>query len=175
MTKNKQIGQVVSFMFDYVSTQEIYTGYVIDYNDDWTLLKYNPVDFVRDGFIILRNKYINSYKRDEVEKFHQKVLDLKKQKVTAADKIPIDDIKTILHYLTDNFGAFQFNQRSDHYCYLGRVNSIFKNTLSIDLLDTNGKWAETRDFKLGNIRTIEFDTDYINSLLLIAKANERKK
>jgi uncharacterized protein YnzC (UPF0291/DUF896 family) len=174
VTKKKHIGQIVSFKFDYVSTEEIYSGYVIDYNDDWTLLKYNPVDYVRDGYIILRNKYITSYKRDEVEKFHQKVLDLKGEGVTSDDKIPIDDIKTILNYLTDYFGAFQFDLRSDDYCYLGKVKSIVKNTLTIDFLDTKGEWSETRDYKLGNIRTIQFDTDYINSLKMIANLNKKK-
>lgn len=168
MNKKKHIGQIVSFKFDYASTEVEYSGYIIDYNDDWTLLKYNPVDFVRDGYIMLRNKYIKSYRRDEIEIFHQEVLDLKGEGVTSKDKIPIDDIKTILNYLTENFGAFQFDLRSDDYCYLGRVKSIDKNTLTIDFLDTNGKWSETRDYKLGNIRTIKFDTDYINSLKMVA-------
>ena len=175
MTKKNHIGQVVSFKVDYVSSEEIYRGYVIDYNDDWTLLKYNPVDYVIDGYIILRNKHIKSSRRDKVEKFHQKILDLKKQRVTSSDKIPIDDIKTILNYLTEKFGAFQFNLRSTDYCYLGRVRSIIKNTLTIDFIDTDGKWSDIRDYKLGNIRTIEFDTDYINSLLLIANTNKKKR
>ncbi|MBI1185653.1 hypothetical protein GC194_15405 [bacterium] len=174
MTKKKHIGQIVSFRFGYLSSEKIYSGYVVDYNDDWTLLKYNPVDYVRDGYIILRNKCIKGYKRDKVEKFHQKVLDLKGEGVTVQNKIPIDDIKTILNYLTDNFGVFQFDLRSEVYCYLGRVKSIVKNTLTIDFLDTNGKWSETRDYKLGNIRTIQFDTDYINSLKMVADLNRRK-
>ena len=175
MTKKKKyIGQVVSFNVAYVSTEEIYMGYVVDYNDDWTLLKYNPVDFVRDGYIILRNKDVKSYKRDGIEKFHQKVLDLKGHAVTSEDKIPIDNIEIILNYLTDNFGAFQFNLRSDDYCYLGRVRTIINNTLTIDFLDNEGKWSEKRDYKLGNIRTIQFDTDYINSLLLVANSNKKK-
>jgi uncharacterized ubiquitin-like protein YukD len=178
VTNKKHIGQVVSFKFEYVSSEVIYSGYLIDYNDDWMLLKYNPVDYVRDGYIILRNKYIKSYRRDNIEKFHQKVLDLKGEEVTSKDIIPIDNLQVILYYLTDNFGAFQFDLRSSDYCYLGRVKSIVKNTLTIDYLDTKGKWSKTREFKLGNIRTIQFDTDYINSLKMITnlvKGNKKAR
>lgn len=177
MIKKKHIGQIISFKFEYVNNIEIYRGYIIDYNDDWTLLKYNTVDYVRDGYIILRNKHINSYKRDKVEKFHQKALDLKGESVKLTDKIPINDIKTILNYLTEKFGVFQFDLRSDAYCYIGKVKSIEKNNLKIDYLDSEGNWSETREYKLGNIRTIEFDTDYINSLLLVSNSinNQKKK
>jgi len=166
----KHIGQIVSFKFNYINDEEVFRGYIIDYNEDWTLLKYNVNDFLRDGYIILRNKFISEYKRETDEKFYQQVLDLKGQSVTPNDKIPINDIKTILNYLTDKFGVFQFDLRSNDYCYIGRVKLIKGNTLIIDYLDTKGKWSEIREYKLGNIRTIEFDTDYINSLLLVANS-----
>ncbi|WP_299126386.1 hypothetical protein [uncultured Winogradskyella sp.] len=172
MIKKKHIGKIVSFKFEYVNKIEIYRGYIIDYNDDWTLLKYNTVDYITDGYLILRNKYINAYCRDDDEKFHQKVLDLKGKSVVPADLIPIDNIETILNYLTEKFGAFQFDLKSNEYCYLGKVKTIEKNNLTFDFLNSKGVWSETRDCKLGNIRTIEFDTDYVNSLLLVSKSTK---
>jgi hypothetical protein len=172
MIKKKYIGEVLSFKFQYVNSIEIYRGYLIDYNDDWTLLKYNANDYVRDGYIILRNKHIISYKQDEEENFHKKVLDLKGESVTQSDKIPMDNIKTILSYLTEKYGVFQFDLRSNTYCYIGKVKSIDKNSLTIDYLDSIGNWSETREYKLGNIRTIQYDSDYINSLLLVSKSNK---
>ncbi|PCJ63621.1 MAG: hypothetical protein COA58_15910 [Bacteroidetes bacterium] len=173
MNKKKHIGQIVSFRFEYVNKIEIYRGYIIDYNDDWTLLKYNTVDYIIDGYIILRNKFILSYRLDEEERFYKKVLKLKGESVLPADKIPIDTIQSILNHLTAKFGTFQFDSKSNLYSYIGKVKSIKKNNLTIDSLSPKGVWAETQDYKLGNIRTIQYDTDYLNSLLLVA--NQKKK
>lgn len=171
MAKDKFIGKVLSLNFEYVNTDETFRGYLIDYNEDWTLLKYNPFDYVIDGYIVLRNKYVDHFIRGKSEKFHQKILDLKGHALRPIDKIPIEDIETILNYLTEKYGVFQFDLRSSNYSYLGRVNSIVKSNLKIDFLDPKGKWSKKMNFKLGNIRTIQFDTDYINSLMLISKSN----
>jgi len=47
MTKKKYIGQLVSI--EYTDRPAAIKGFVIDYNDAWTLLKYNRVDYVIDG------------------------------------------------------------------------------------------------------------------------------
>lgn len=41
MTKKKYIGRCISLMFK--DREPILTGLVVDYNDDWTLLKHNAV------------------------------------------------------------------------------------------------------------------------------------
>jgi hypothetical protein len=173
MTK-KYIGQLLTFRFDYSDGTVDYSGYLIDFNDDWTLLKYNTVDYLVDGYIILNNKYIDKFKRDDSEKFKQRILDLKGQKPRDKERIPIADIKTILDYLTNKFGLFQFNMKTNKTCWLGTVNKITGTNLKIDYLTPKGTWTKTMPpFKLGNIRTIEFDTDYINSLKLIAKKKRK--
>lgn len=169
MTK-KYLGQLLTFKFEYSNEVVNYSGYLIDYNNDWVLLKYNKVDYVVDGYIILKNKHVLEFKRDESEKFRQKILDLKGHKPSDKEKIPIDNIKTILTYITDRFDIFQFNMRVDQTCWLGRVKKIVGSELKIDYMTPRATWTNSMPpFKLGNIRTIEFDTDYINSLKLIAK------
>ena len=113
MTK-KITGQLISIKF--TDRKMPITGIVVDYNDDWTLLKYNPVDYIVDGFIILRHKNIEGYRHDTEEKFREKVIKLKGKQSNDSDKIPIDDLQTILTYLTDNFGVFQFSTKSDASC-----------------------------------------------------------
>jgi hypothetical protein len=174
VTNKKNIGRLLSFRFKYIDEETKYWGYVVDYNDDWTLLKYNITDYVRDGFIILKNKYILEYELSDTEKFKQKILDLKGNQVTGNDKIPLDNISVILNYLSEHYGIFQFNMRTNKSCWLGRVGKIDKQDLEIDYLTTKGLWKGQMTFKLGNIRTIEFDTDYINSLLLVGKAKAKK-
>lgn len=173
MKKKKHIGQLVSVKFTDRKTS-IY-GYVIDYNDDWTLMKYNPVDYIIDGYIIFRHKNIEGFYRDTDEKWREKVINLKKLQPTEKNVIPLTDLETILKYLTDNFGIFQVYTKSETACYLGRLKSINIKELVIDNLNPKGKWDGQIKFRTNDIRVIEFDTDYINSLKLVSTVKKTKK
>ena len=43
--------QLISIEF--TDKKELFTGFLIDYSDDWILLRNNPEDFILDGFVIL--------------------------------------------------------------------------------------------------------------------------
>jgi hypothetical protein len=173
MVKKKHIGQLISVKFTDKKTP--INGYVVDYNDEWTLMKYNPVDYIIDGYIIFRHKNVEGFRRGTDEKWHEKVINLKGLRPTDKDIIPLTDLETILNYLTDNFGVFQFYTKSETACYLGRLISIDKKELVIESLNPKGKWEGKIKFRLADIRVIEFDTDYINSLKLVSTSNRIKK
>ncbi len=173
MKKKEYIEQLISIKYTDRKTP-IY-GYVIDYNEDWTLMKYNPVDYIIDGYIILRHKNIEGFRRDEDEKWREKVINLKGLELTDKDIIPLIDLSTILTYLTERFGVFQFNTKTENACYLGRQKTLDSKQLVIDFLSTKGKWDGQMKFRPGDIRTIEFDTDYINSLKLVSETKKTKK
>ena len=170
MSKKKYIGQFISLKFKDRPTP--ISGFVIDYNDDWTLLKQNPVDYIIDGYIIVRHKNIEGFNRTKDELFKERVLKLKKLQPTEKDKIPIDDLKTILNYLTNKFGVFQFKQKNEKKCWLGSLVSLDTKDFIIKPLLPNGKWDKDTLFFTKDLRTIEYDTDYINSLQLVDKDNK---
>lgn len=55
-----------------------------------------------------------------------------------------------------------------------KLKSIDEKSLVIDDLTTKGKWDGQMTFKTKDIRVIEFDTDYINSLKLLTKKARTK-
>ncbi len=167
MKKKKHIGQLISVKF--TDRKSAISGFVVDYNDNWTLLKSNPIDYIIDGYIIFSHKNIQCFQRDNDEKWVEKVIRLKGLQPTDKEIIPITDLPTILKYLTDNFGFFQVYTKSENASYLGRLKSIDNKELVLDSIDTKGKWNGKLKFKIGDIRTIEFDTDYINSLKLVVR------
>ena len=167
MNKKKYIGQLVSIKYSDRPTP--ISGFVIDYNDEWTLLKYNPVDYVIDGYIILRHKNIEGFRRDAEEKFREKVIMLKKQHLPGITDQPLTDLETILSSLTKRYGIFQLDLKTEKSCYLGKFKSFTKRKLTIDYLNPKGLWTKQMQFRPNDIRTIEFDTDYINSLKLVSK------
>ncbi len=172
MKNKKHIGQLISVKFS--DRKNPVSGFVIDYTKDWTLLKYNTVDYMMDGYIIFRHKNIVGILREEEEKFREKVIKLKGLAPSLKERIPLTDLPAILKYLTKKFGVFQFYTKSEKACYLGRVDSIDDKTLVLDFLDPKGKWDGKMKLKLSEIREIEFDTDYINSLKLVSKIKGKK-
>ena len=96
---NKNIlNKVFAFTFQYIDCEDIYTGYVIDFSENWLLMKLITDDYVANGYIILNTKFIKDNKRDEKQRFTQKILDLRGEKPTQKDKIPLTDLKTNLVY-----------------------------------------------------------------------------
>lgn len=157
--------QLIAIEFE--DKKELYTGFLIDYSDDWILLRNNPVDFILDGFVILRNRNIANIHRDEQLEFTEKVIRLKGIKTNAEDIIPIRDLDTIIRYLDKKYGVFQIAKKSAKSAYLGKLIELNNEELTIDFLDIRGEFGGELSFNPDKIRVIEFDTDYINSLKLL--------
>jgi hypothetical protein len=164
--------QLVSIEF--LDKKEVYTGFLIDYSDDWILLKNNPVDFIIDGFVILKNKNIERIYRDQDHEFTEKVIRLKGLKTNAKDIIPIKDLGSIISFVDKKYGVFQIAKKSATSAYLGKLIQLNDQELIIDFLDTKGQFGGELSFNPEKIRVIEFDTDYINSLKLVAQENQNK-
>ncbi|MBP4138261.1 hypothetical protein [Flavobacterium geliluteum] len=162
--------QLISIGF--TDKKEIFTGFLIDYSDDWILLKNNPVDFIIDGFVILRNKNIDVIERDEDLAFTEKIIRMKGLKTNAEDIIPIKDLASIVHFISTKYGIFQIAKKSAKSAYLGKLIELNNEELTIDFLDTRGQFGGELNFNPEKIRVIEFDTDYINSLKLVVSENE---
>lgn len=167
MTNKKYIGQLISIK--YTDRPTPFYGFIVDYNDDWTLMKANPCDFCIDGYVILRHKNIEGSKRDEGVRFREKVIKLKGDHIPVVKKFPLTDLQTILSYLTKKYGLFAFYLKSENACYVGKLRSFEKNKLTIDYMTPKGIWAKQMQFRPGDIRTIDFDTDYLNSLKLVSE------
>lgn len=167
----KHIGQLISIEFQDLKT--IFTGFLIDYSEDWILLRNNPVDFILDGYVLLRNKHVKSVHRDEELEFAEKIIRLKGEKTTTENIIPIKDLASIMSYLDQKHGVFQLSKKSAKSVYLGKLIELNKKELLIDFINTRGAFGGELCFNLEKIRIIEFDTDYIKSLQLVIQEEEK--
>jgi hypothetical protein len=173
MSKKKYLRQLLSIKFTDRPTP-IY-GFILDYNNDWTLMKHNPFDYVIDGFIILRHKNIQGFRRDKEEKFKEKIINLKGYNPSTEEVIPLNSLETILSFLTNNFGAFQLETKSENACYIGNLKTIDNKNLIINSFNINAKWSGQVKLRVNDVRTIQFDNDYINSLRLLSTAGKQAK
>lgn len=163
--------QLISIEFE--DRKEIFSGFLIDYTNDWILIKNNPVDFIIDGYVILKNKNIKSITRDGDNAFTESVIRLKGLKTNSDEIIPLRDLSSILTFITNKYGIFQIAKKSEKAVYLGKLIKLDDEELVIDFLETRGKFGGELSFNPNKIRVIEFDTDYINSLKLLVDEREK--
>src|SRR3970282_2942494 len=164
----KYLRQLISIAFE--DQKEIFTGFLIDWTEDWILLKNNPVDFIIDGYTILKNINVKSIIQDEDYEFTERVIKLKGLKTSAEEIIPLNDLPSIINFLAIKYEVFQIAKKSDKAVYLGNFIEINEEDVAIDFFGVAGKFDGEMSFKLNKIRVIEFDTDCINSLILIIYA-----
>jgi hypothetical protein len=153
------------YNFSLKGRKEKIQGIVIDTGIEWIKLKYNPVDFIIDGYKIIRKKYINSFYREKDILFVEAVLKAKKITFSEENQIPLDSIESIFKYLYENQIIFQFDLNDPNVCFIGRISSLKNKSFVIKNLDTSGQWMEERSYRYDTIRTIEIKNDYLNSLI----------
>ncbi len=173
MKSKNMVGQLITIRF--TDRKEPIRGFVIEQNDEWILMKHNPVQYQIDGCIIVRNKNIKAITRDKEEKFVEKILQLKGVKLTYLDVIPLTGIVSILSYLTQYFGVFQFEKRAESSCYLCRLSALDSKHVVMDSMNPDGQWDGEMLCRPNDIRVIEYDTDYINSLKLVTAESKPKR
>ncbi|CAM3975216.1 hypothetical protein FLSI110296_06575 [Flavobacterium sinopsychrotolerans] len=161
----KYIRQLITIEFE--DKKEIFSGFLIDWTEDWILLKNNPVDFIIDGYTILKNKNVKAIIQDKDHEFTERVIKLKGLKTSAEEIIPLQDLSSIINFLANKYEIFQIATKSDKAVYLGKLIELNEEEMVIDFLGTEGQFEGEMSFKPNKIRVIEFDTDYINSLKLI--------
>ncbi|MFV8366690.1 hypothetical protein [Flavobacterium sp. XS1P27] len=168
----KYVRQLISIEFE--DKKDVFSGFLIDWTEDWILLKNNPVDFIIDGYTILKNKNVKSIIQDKDHEFTERVIKLKGLKTSAEEIIPLKDLHSIITFLAKKYEIFQITKKSDKAVYLGKLIDLNEKELVIDFLGTEGKFDGEMSFKQNKIRVIEFDTDYINSLKLIVDEEKKK-
>jgi hypothetical protein len=168
----KYIRQLITIQFE--DKKESFSGFLIDWTEDWILLKNNPVDFIIDGYTILKNKNIKAIIQDKDHEFTEKVIKLKGLKTSSEEIIPLQDLSSIIHFLAGKYTIFQIATKSDKAVYLGKLMELNEKELVIDFLGVEGQFDGEMSFKPHKIRVIEFDTDYINSLKLMVDEDKKK-
>ncbi|WP_438965597.1 hypothetical protein [Flavobacterium sp.] len=122
MITKHYLNQLVTIEFSDI--KDSFSGFLLDFNDDWILLRNNPVDFVIDGFVILRNKNLEAIISDDDTQFNEKVIRLKEIKLTNYTLIPLINLEVILSFLTKKFGVFQLATKKSSAVYLGKLTEF---------------------------------------------------
>jgi hypothetical protein len=141
------------------------SGVVLDWNDEWTLIR-RCIDYSVDGYSIIRNKNLTFF-YEEFEQRANKILKIKKYNYKSEPKIPIDNLLKIVTYVDKNYKIIQVDTKDGEAFDLLKFKYFENMTFYLDELLANGKWRDVMEFKEDIFGVITFDTDYSNSLSLI--------
>lgn len=153
--------------FDIKACKEIIEGIVLAQSDNWTLLIKNPVDYVADGFILVHNPSVDLYKYDNKNKFREKILLLKTKQIKTP-KIDLTDTFSVFKSFKTLKKTISINNKKGDIIWVGKIIELLDDRVTIKELTPKAKWVGKKTVLFKDINCIEFDDDYVSSLLLIA-------
>ncbi|WP_160136063.1 hypothetical protein [Chryseobacterium sp. c4a] len=145
-------------------------GILINYSKDWILLKSNPVDFILDGYCAVKNHNIKNISTNDETEFIEKAMKLKGVSVDKKiQKLPLQSFDSIIDNVNKNFGIFSLFKKKDNVMYPGKLKKLTEKKIVLTWIDLNANWTGNREFMKDKVRKIDFDTDYLISLKLLAE------
>lgn len=145
-------------------------GFFFQTGKKWILLKDNPFDFILDGFLCIRKKHVlrevaldNSLKNA--------IFNLKRnsQKKEHLIDINLNDDSRLFNYFIQTDSLIQVCLARQDSTLVGKPMAANENSFRMRLLSTKGKWLNEFNFKYDQIRTINFESDYLKSFQLYLK------
>ena len=160
--------------YQFKNWQETERGVLLDENEDWILIKSIPVDFLVDGYKLLKKEHIEN-REENLDFSLNKVLELKKLNFEKPKGFKFMEAIGFLEWAQDEYGCFEFQDEVEDELFYGIIKKSNKKSFYIDSIKSDGTIDVNFDaeFFLDELRVISFESDYFNSIRLLY--NFRKK
>ena len=148
------------------------TAVILSENEDWILAKHVISDYIIDGYVLYKKKYIRDRK---IGAFEQQLMDVFTLRTISTD-IPegftFGKTSEMLRWVEDTYGISMFQDGDDSSISIAKIVEIRKKKFRIDLIKSDGTLKEDYDydFSLKKVRLIIFDSNYYNSMALLYKS-----
>lgn len=152
----------------YADRDEPINGFVLDDNEHWSLILSNPVDFVTDGYKVLRKAAIDSTEKDEDATFAEHVLRLKGEDKHPKPAVRIDSLENILQDVKAHSKLCLLElDYEEGVGYVGIFKDIDDREVTLYSVSPRGELDGEMTFDIDEIQAIEFGSDYLKSLQLV--------
>ncbi|TZF99907.1 hypothetical protein FW781_08250 (plasmid) [Chryseobacterium panacisoli] len=165
MKTKELINKIVSVT---LKNKKEFEGLLIDISEDWCYLKYIPVDYVVDGFMLINRRYIKNIEGLDDHNFKENILRLKGVIAEKNIELNIDDNVKLLSDMQSKVELIQIELKDPDKCYIGKIDLVKEHSFKARLLSPRAKWLLIESFLYKEIRAIYFDNDYVNSLQLVS-------
>ena len=164
-----EIGKLYSITLR--NSNENYKGIIQNIGKEWILLYRLFTDYMMDGYVLLKKEYIHEFIRDDAICFTEEVLKAKGIAfIQPNNDIPLNDTYTLFEWLSNKRIVFMFSLKEDNIGYVGMISKILSKSFYLQVFDVDGHWWDKKlIYRIGTVRRIDFNTDYIESLLAYNK------
>jgi hypothetical protein len=173
MTK-QYLNQVVDFKRPKLD-EEYLRGFVLDYSDTLTLLNVLDSDFYLNGFTVIRNSDVTSYRTyDDKDYFLNRALRLKSIKPKRKPGVDLISWKTLLLSAQKLFPLITIHREaiSNEVCYIGKLVSITDKTFTLYDIDPDAEWDRPYRRRLSDLTKVDFGGGYEDALWRVAKEDD---
>lgn len=143
-------------------------GIFLKSGKNWVLLRDNPVDFVIDGYLLVRKKYILREEHPDSAELSDVIMNLKGEYAKTSDfSFPIDQDELLFQQFLAAKTLIQICLHNQDSTLVGRVVSGGPESFRMRLLSRKGKWLNEFNFQYAKLRTINIGSDYLKSFQLL--------
>ena len=147
-------------------------GFVLDYSESLTLLNVLDYDFYLNGFTVVRNSDITSYRAyDKDDYFLNMALRLKGIKPRRKPKVDLNDWASLLQTAQKLFPLLTIHREAiaNDVCYIGKLVSVTEKTFTLYDIDPDANWDRCYRRKLADLTKVDFGGGYEDALWRVAK------
>jgi hypothetical protein len=142
-------------------------GLLLASGAEWLKITHIPVDFVVDGTVVIRKKYITDIDYTPTNLFVERVLRLKEINLSNDLSVNLDAENSLFTSLMDQTRLIQIYLHEDRVSYVGKIVKVNDKTFRMRLLSTTAEWLEEYSFNYDSVRLVHITNDYIDSLSLL--------
>jgi hypothetical protein len=151
--------------FEIIEWKNPIKGLHIYQGNEWILVHGNPVDYQIDGYYLIFKSHIRKIRRSKKDIFRNKVI-LSCDKLSGPRlKLDIDSNAEILRRIGFSYEIISIQSEFETSLRVGLIEKITDLEIFFREIDTKGEIIGNRSAVISSIRLIEFDTDYLKSLL----------
>jgi hypothetical protein len=165
------LNQVVDFKRPKID-DEYLRGFVLDYSDSLTLLNVLDFNFYLNGFTVIRNSDITSYRTyDKGDYFLNRALRLKSIKSARKPKVDLSNWASLLLTAQKQFPLLTIHREAiaRDICYIGKLVSVTEKTFTLYDIDPDANWDRAYRRKFADLTKVDFGGGYEDALWRVAK------
>ncbi len=163
MNNNELLNRVVTLK---MRNGAYFKGILLSLGSKWALLKYIPVDYVTDGYVLINTNYISTFDISEKDIFTEKIIKLKQISVELPYKLDLESPNQILDVLKENAVLIGIELKNHEKMYVGFIKIVREKSMKVHLISKTCEWLKEETFLYNELRAIYFESDYLNSLHL---------
>lgn len=150
--------------------QGLLDGLLVSTGKTWVLFRENPYDYLLDGFVFVRKKFLLREVESEAVTFKREIFDLKGEFMDNYLDLNLDADRALFTYFQKTGGLVSIARHIEHSILVGWVEEVYERSFRIRLVDRRGTILGTRSLPYDVVRSVGFGNDYLKSLVLMMRS-----